>query len=329
MVRLGLLGAGHFAKRHIAALERLNDRACLTCFARNRTEPFPEAEALGAERVPTESLLNDTDVDAVLLAVPNHLHHAYALEALEHGKHVFCEKPMALTVEDADAMIAAARATGNVLMIGHLTRYSAIYMAVAEVLASGELGAPVSAHASRRQRKAGGSWRMEPAAGGGAPLDLLVHDFDLVNWYLGPPETIMAKGDKQPEGAYQSMMVLLSRNDSLASVEGGFVLDESEPFRATLQLLCEGGRITVDTANATNPVCVTRKAREPRSLPLDGGSDPVVGVAGELEEFLDVIEGAAPRRLRLEDARTAVACAALAVQSADTHAEMRLESPLA
>ena len=100
MIRFGIVGAGHFAAAHAEALQRMPARACVTGYARREAgKPFAEAEALGARAFTLDGLIASNDVDAICICVPNHLHREYAEAALRAGKHVFCEKPLALSVQ--------------------------------------------------------------------------------------------------------------------------------------------------------------------------------------------------------------------------------------
>ncbi|MBN2307919.1 MAG: Gfo/Idh/MocA family oxidoreductase [Candidatus Hydrogenedentes bacterium] len=326
MLRVGILGAGHFATRHLAALERLHGRIQLVCVGREHPErPFPPAEALGVPVLAPDAVIASPDVDAVCVCAPNHRHRSLAEAALGAGKHVFCEKPLVLTVADADALIRASTEANRVLMAGHLTRYTPIYTAAAAALAAGRIGKPVAVQAARLQvRGDDASWRMDGHAGGGAPFDLLIHDFDLLNWFLGPPECVFARGRRHARGAYDSMTAVFSYAGRVtAGVYGGFVLQPPAPFRAQFRVIGERGHIGIDTADTEHPVRVLEAGREEEAVPLEPPAPGLEGVAGEWGEFADTVEGRGAGRLRLGDARQAVACAALAVRSADEAVELR------
>ena len=232
MLRIGILGAGHFAAAHLQALQRLKDRARVVCYARRDAgRAFPEADAVGAAPIPLDDALESGDVDAVAVCVPNHLHRHCTEGALRAGKHVFCEKPLAMTVEDADAVIGAAEESKRVLVVGHLTRHVPAYVKVAEILETGRLGKPHAMYASRMHCGGGRSWRMDPEVGGGVVFDLLVHDLDLMNWYLGMgksanqeegsfrgPRSVIARGHRHPQGSYDYIAAIFSDPDDVIAV---------------------------------------------------------------------------------------------------------------
>jgi predicted dehydrogenase len=326
MLRIGIIGAGHFAERHVEAVARLSERARIVKAARRDPDkPFAALESADAEIVTLDQLLASPDVDAVIVCSPNNLHRAHAEAALRAGKHVFCEKPLALSTADADAAIATANETGKVLMVGHLTRHMPQYRAVADVLASRRLGTPWAASASRLQR--GGdaeSWRMIPEIGGGAPFDLLIHDLDLLNWYMGPPERIVARGRLHRQGAFDHVAVVLTYpGGEVATADSSFLL-RAGGLTALLRVICEHGYVEADNVDPEYPVRVYETDRPVERIAVDTGNARLDGVISELNEFFDAIEGKPQGRLTLSDARLNVACAEAVVRSAETDAEVAL-----
>ena len=327
MLRIGVVGAGHFARNHIEALARFAGRAQVVAYARQHPDKgFPEAEAVGAKRLRADELIGSPQVDAVFVCTPNNLHRHYAEAALRAGKHVFCEKPLALTAADADAVLAAAAASEGLLMVGHLARHIPAYSTVAELLESGRLGPPVAAYANRMHCGGGGrSWRMDPEVGGGVVFDLLVHDLDLLNWYLGPPESVVARGRRHAQGGYDYVAATFTYADGkLALAEGGFVFRPPAGLRATTRVICERGHVEVNTHDPEHPIRVFEEGRPEETIAVKLDNLLVDGLAAEFEEFFDTVGGAPEGRLRPEDARLAVACAEAVVQAAHTGEEVSI-----
>ena len=321
MLRLGIIGAGHFAKAHIEALGRLQDRVRVTRVARrDAAKGFPEAEAAGAAIVSAEHLIASHEVDAVTVCVTNDLHRRFAEAALRAGKHVFCEKPLAMNVEDADAVIEAARESGGVLLVGHLARHLPVYAKVAEILESGSLGEPRAVYLNRMHCGGGGrSWRMAPGIGGGVVFDLLIHDFDLLTWYLGRPLSVTAQGHRHRDGAYDYLAAIFScPGGAIALVEGGFVFRPPAGLRSMTRVVCEKGHVEVNTCDKEAPVRVFREGKPEERIAVQLDNLLVQGLLGEYGEFIAAIDGNGGGRLHYEDARQAVACAVAAVEAADT-----------
>ncbi len=199
-VRVGLIGAGRWAAAHRTTLHRAG--ATLVAVATG-------SEA-GAARVrtdwgvPTTTDLDELlamDVEAVIVASPNDLHAEQARRALAAGKHVLVEKPMALTVADADALVAAARATDRVVAVGHAMRVFELFERVKALLDAGRLGEPLHLGLDlwRRPHRAGaGGWKADPERLGSTILEEPVHYLDLARWYLGDPTEVLAWASSRP-----------------------------------------------------------------------------------------------------------------------------------
>ncbi len=139
----------------------------------------------------------DPEVDAVDLCVPTYLHVDLTIQALEAGKHVLVEKPMALAASDARRMVDAARGAGRVLMVGHCLRFWPEYVWLREAVASGRYGPARHAAFTRLGHPPDWSWQdwmHDPARSGSAAFDLHVHDADVVLWLFGWPEEVQSDG---------------------------------------------------------------------------------------------------------------------------------------
>lgn len=142
------------------------------------------------------SLLRSSDVDAVSIATPNTSHIDLAVEAVTQGRHVLLEKPMALTLESADRLKAAADTTDRVVMIGQSHRYRNDVTALKRFIDAGALGHIYHAEARiLRRRGTPTGWFTDKALAGGGPLmDIGVHALDLAWWMMGKPTPLRASG---------------------------------------------------------------------------------------------------------------------------------------
>ena len=145
-------------------------------------------------------LLARPDVDVVDVVVPNDLHAEIGVAALEHGKDVLLEKPLAPTLAACDRLIDAARRTGRVLSVGHELRLSSQWGGIKALIDAGELGDPQSAVVNLFRfpyRPGSEGWRHDPRRIGSWTMEELVHHFDLLLWYFagcGDPESVVATG---------------------------------------------------------------------------------------------------------------------------------------
>jgi phthalate 4,5-cis-dihydrodiol dehydrogenase len=174
-------------------------------------DPFPPARArfseeCGAASVPSlDDLVARDDVQAVLIASPNHLHCEHALAAAAAGKHVFCEKPMALSVADCDRMITACRAAGVKLMVGHSTRLNPTARKLREIVSHGDLGEPAYGCATSffsgfRPRESR-TWHVNRAHSGGVLFHMGIHQIDLFHAILGPSRRVHYVGGRHKNQA--------------------------------------------------------------------------------------------------------------------------------
>ena len=164
-----------------------------------------------------EELARAPDIDAVAIAAPNHLHARMAIAALEAGKHVLVEKPLATTVEDCDRVVDAVRRTGCLLSVGHELRLSEQWAAVRRLVQEGALGSLAYANLALFRfpyRPGGGGWRNDTARVGSWILEEPVHFYDLILWYmaeLGPPTAVLARGSGgRGSGMTQNFTSILS-----------------------------------------------------------------------------------------------------------------------
>lgn len=201
-LRWGLAGASDIAAtRMIPAMRRLGheitgvwssdaDRA--VGYAARHQVPYATSD-LG-------QLLARDDVDAVYISTVNHLHCPQTLAAAAAGKHVLCEKPMAMSLADAWSMLRACEAAGVVLGVNHHLPCAATHREIARLVTAGTVGQPLAArvfHAVQLPERLA-TWRLkDPAAGAGVVLDITVHDAAVLNSLLGRPLDAAARGVRQ------------------------------------------------------------------------------------------------------------------------------------
>jgi predicted dehydrogenase len=188
MFQVGLLGLGFIGRRHIEAYHSLPGVEVVTRSSA-RFAHLQDPETL------YEAMIGDPELDALDICLPTALHAPLTIAALDAGKHVLCEKPMALTVEACGRMLEAGkRNKGVVLMVAHVLRFWPAYRVLHEAVAGGTYGAIRSARFARRSGlPSWGPWLLRPEESGGAPLDLLVHDYDQALWLFGAPESATAR----------------------------------------------------------------------------------------------------------------------------------------
>ena len=201
-LRFGLIGYGLFGRHHARAIAQAPGAilAAIACRSRETADAarkdFPDAVV----DLDYHALLARGDIDAVDIVVPNDMHEEIGVAALEAGKDVLLEKPLAPTLAACDRLIESARRTGRVLSVGHELRLSEQWGAIKRIIDAGDLG-DVRCLAFNLfrfpYRPGSGGWRHDPRRIGSWIMEELVHHFDLALWYFarwGDPVAVNAVG---------------------------------------------------------------------------------------------------------------------------------------
>lgn len=187
--RLGIaiVGCGQIARAHAAAIAELRRAALVACcdVEEERARRLAEVTSTPTWYTSLEDVLADDRVDAVALCLPHNLHCEAAVAAAKAGKHILCEKPMAVSLAEADRMIRAARRAQVTLMIGQVLRFRQTYRRAREIILSGRIGEP--RHVIRRRtglsKEPPRSWAASPEVTGGWLLyGYGSHEVDAILW---------------------------------------------------------------------------------------------------------------------------------------------------
>jgi predicted dehydrogenase len=182
---VAIIGPGTIGAAHAAAWRRVG--ADVSYLVSRR----PDAALADAPHARTVTdlaeALNDPDVDIVTICTPTPTHRAMAEASLRAGKHVLLEKPIALDVDDAQAIADAAQASGRVLMVAHVVRFFPAYERARALVAAGAVGRALHVRAERMIAAPSTSWWYDEERSGGVAVDLGIHDLDQANAMLGHP----------------------------------------------------------------------------------------------------------------------------------------------
>ena len=177
-----------------------------------------------------DQMLDDERVIAVDICVPNDLHRPFVEQAASAGKHVICEKPIALTSADGREMLSACRRNGVQLHVAHILRFWPEYVQMRDLLRSNQLGG-CRAVSMRRMLSllanvsGAEDWRRKPERAGGAAIDLQIHDIDFLLWTFGMPRTVYCAAARSPEGGLDHVFTVLTYTSGLcAAIEASFLL---------------------------------------------------------------------------------------------------------
>jgi predicted dehydrogenase len=258
-LRWGLVGTGDIAEKRVAPALRDVPRSSLVAVARRKAELAESfARRFGAGRWFSDwrDLVRDPEVDAVYVATPVDLHADITVAAAEAGKHVLCEKPMALTVAECDRMIAAAEAAGVMLGVAYYRHLYPVVLRVKELVEQGAIGRPVVAQINAFERfdppaDHPRAWMLDPRFSGGGPMfDFGCHRLEILLHLLGAPVgavgmTSRAVFDRPVEDTAAAVVKFSGGALGTVTVTHG----SSEP-EDTLAVYGEKGSIHVPVLNA-------------------------------------------------------------------------------
>ncbi|WP_282936035.1 Gfo/Idh/MocA family oxidoreductase [Paenibacillus sp. RC67] len=201
-VTFGVVGCGYFGGELARILNRIENSRVAAVHGGTRAKAL--AEELGCEEAAElEELVLREDIDAIVVANPSHLHKDSVIQAARAGKHVFCEKPVALSLHDCDDMMAACRESGVLFMVGHIMHFMNGVKQVKQWIADGEIGRPIVCHAERtgwEERQQTVSWKKNQATSGGH-LFHHIHELDFLQSIMGPAVAVtMASGNLAHQG---------------------------------------------------------------------------------------------------------------------------------
>lgn len=326
MVRVAVIGAGFMGGVHSKAYTTVPDAELAVIYSPTPDRGQPLAQELGVPWSDNlDAILADPSIQAVDICLPTPQHRPVTEAALAADKHVLLEKPIALTLEDAQALVTLADNSNPIVMMAHVLRFWPEYVELARQAHAGDLGRLRSGFASRRQPFPAWSKLFSRSdLTGGAVIDMMIHDFDALNWVFGTPVAVTARGERNDRsgGGYDQVQVLIDYpNGASALVDGGMTLPESYPFSSRLEVLGSdaameytfraGGR-SVEMGAGVNELVLYPNAGDPAVLEVPQ-ADPY---ANECAAFVAAVQsGSSPDRATPRDGLIALATALAARQS--------------
>lgn len=300
MLRVGIIGAGAMGAEHAYVFGEMAGAQVAGVFSRTEARAAAVAESCGAAPYTDAMALIESDaVDAIDVCTPSEHHAPFVLAALAAGKHVFCETPFALRLDEARQMRDAARAAGRLLQVGLLMRSVAPYAHVKALADSGGHGSLISLSTWRL-----GSY-LRPGSAEHKPhysdpsTELMTFDFDFATWLLGRPARIAASAAGETRGGPGEISALLTYDDGRhAAVQASGLMPIGCPFMAGFRALFEGAAFDLRNSFQQNgPPISSFTVSDDHSPPRDVGLAGDNPYAVELRRFVDCIGGRADAAL--------------------------------
>jgi predicted dehydrogenase len=322
MVRIGIAGVGFMGMIHYLAARSLRGAKVTALCSRDpkklagdwrgiRGNFGPAGEMMDLSSIKKyprlEDLLADPDIDLVDVCNPTHLHPETAIAALRAGKHVLVEKAIALQPADADAMLAAARSAGKLLMVAHVLPFFPEFAFAAEAIRSRRFGKLLGGHFKRVISRPDWSAEIGDASKTGGPaVDLHIHDTHFIGLVCGVPGKVFSTGVEE-NGAvqYLTTLYLYGSGGPAVSCSSGAVAQKGRPFVHGYELYLEKETLVYDSgATPLTVLTADGKAEQPA---LAGGGDPISAFTTEIQAAVDgVTSGKEPDLLSGKLARDAL-----------------------
>ncbi len=327
-MKVAIIGGGGIANSHVGGYKNNSNAAELVAVCDVNEEA---AKAFAAKHgIPdvysdVQKLLAQPEIEAVSICTPNFLHAPLSIQALEAGKNVLCEKPMATTVTDAQKMKATADSTGKVLYIGFNHRFIGKFHLAKTLLDGGEFGRLLVARVAighNMYARLDSTWfAQKDRSGGGTFIDNGVHMIDMLRWYGGSITSVsgQAHGLKLKQGDVEDNAIGLFTlgNGGMASLQCSWTWPGG--YSLLFHMICENGTIDL----STNDVIVQRTGSEESETltppPMDAWSE-------EVKHFLAASRGEEAPFVRPDDGIEAVKVAVACYESSSTGRTVQLAS---
>ena len=330
-LRIALLGAGRIGQVHARTIVQRVPSARLVAIA----DPMPDAAAnlaarFGVSTVSTDclALINDADIDAVMICTPTDTHATYIKAAAAAGKHIFCEKPIALDLAETDSALAAVSAAGVTLQIGFNRRFDANFVRMHQAVADGTIGIPKIIHIISR----------DPApppisyikVSGGIFLDMTIHDWDIARFLMGSDiDEVYVQGAVTVDPAIGAagdidthVTVLRFANGAIGTIDNCRQAVYGYDQRAEIF----GSAGSIETANNyPNNTTLSTANGVSRDLPLNFFMQRYAeAYAAEIESFVHAVNTDTPALVTGADARKALIAGLAAWRSYNERRPVRL-----
>jgi predicted dehydrogenase len=303
MVKVGILGAGFMGGMHAEVYRNLPNAELVGVADRDPDKAEKLAGRYGTTAYSTaEDLLDQEKTSVIDICLPTFLHKEYAVKAAREGKHILCEKPIALTIEDADEMIDTAEKAKVKFMIGQVIRFWPEYIKLKEIYDSGELGKLLSITCIRLSPTpdwAWNKWLTDPERSGGALLDLHIHDTDYLLYLLGKPLSLICYTSSHSLPYAHVFTTFTFTDNVIAYAEGGWDMPESFPFTMVYTALFEKGVVEFNSRAEKTLAIYTlgHKMEHPEiqqelvaAADTKGNIAQLGGYFSEIKYFVDCVE---------------------------------------
>src|SRR5512144_1512075 len=319
LVRVCLVGAGRVGKVHANSLIHHVSGGKLTAIVDSSLEALnatADLYGLNNRYLSLEDALEDVDFEAVVITTPTFTHANLATHAAQAGKHIFLEKPMALSLEECDSIITAAQANGVILQIGFMRRFDPEFTAASERIEAGEIGQPMIIKSLTHGPGLPPAWARDLKTSNGMLAEVNSHDWDTVRWLMGSDyervyvEVANFKGPAhgvETENFYDNVLVNMRFiNGGLGSISG--VCPCYYGYDARVEIIGEKGIMQIgELKGQAVVICKDRDQGLMTPIYRTWGQRFQWGYSQEMGHFIECIQTGRQPKASGEDGRWSVA----------------------
>jgi len=331
-IGFGVIGCGRISEAHLQALDKLPDGRFVCGADLNAASAQKQVEKHGADEWVTDyrELLAMPEVDAVIVCVPTFLHSEVVCAAAAAGKHVLCEKPIAMAMEDAVRMTEACREADVRFMIGFVRQFSSEWLKMREIVQSGRIGRPVIWRHTTAIRLPPLRWFVDREKGGGPFIDGAVHDYDFARSMFG--EASWAMGSLM---RFSQETTALDTGSAIIHFESGDEIVRSHSWAMpgpncivpqTQDVIGPGGAIRFPGANEAGNLFIINGDGSQEAVPFE----PTTGqdwFDRQMAHFIDCVQQGAEPMSTGERGIKALQIALAVLKAGETHELVHMGQP--
>ena len=340
MQKVAIIGLGFMGTMHAQIYKQLRDASLVAVVDKQKAKANRDLGKLGIEAAvfgTFEEMIQCCDVDVVDICLPTDLHAPFALKAIAAGRHLFCEKPLALTQADGKKIAVAAKKAGTFFQVGQCIRFWPEYMAFEAFVKSRKAGKLLSLSLQRRAGRPAYStddWLNDGNRSGGSALDLHIHDTDFVHHLLGKPDAVTSSGTRDKTG-WSHIFTTYHFKNVAVTAEGGWNYPSNWGFQMAFQAVFDRGAVEFDSvASPTLTVTVGDGKKQPLPYTNPGAGESSTGTGNlsslggyynELAAFIACLQKKkAPRIATGDQAAESLATVLAEIQSAASGRTIKL-----
>ncbi|MEI7904196.1 MAG: Gfo/Idh/MocA family oxidoreductase [Candidatus Firestonebacteria bacterium] len=313
MEKVGIIGCGKMGFKHYECFRRINGVKIQGLFDldKNKCGDFRGAKTYEN----TSDLIKDCDI--VDICTPTHSHKDLILESIKQKKHVFVEKPLCRTMEEANEILKEAKKRKSKIMVGHILRYYNQYSAIKKLIDSKAAGTPAVVRITRLNnfRRGANNWFSSLEKSGGVILDLMIHDIDFLMWCFGKVERVYAMNLMSKNAGFQNtdyaLAVIRFKKGVIAHLEASWA--HPGGFRTSVEVAGDKGLINYDSRTPSSLSVEYAGGKSFKDNPVDDNATLV-----ELKDFIEYVRSGNMPKLTIEEAYGSLEVALAALESAKT-----------